>query len=76
MVRCSVACAEAWNKNPYAPNAVSRAMKAMLSKIARGSGFTMLVSLSTCPTRPAWDYLLRFNLARLVLGLCSGELKS
>ena len=67
---------EAWNKNPYAPNAASHAMKAMLSKIARGTGLTILVSLSTFPTRPAWDYLVSFNLARLVLGLCSGGLKS
>ena len=51
MIMGSVACMEVWNKNPYAPNAPSHAMKAMLSKIARGSGFTILVSLSTCLRR-------------------------
>ena len=46
-----MACIEACQKNKYAPNAASHAMKAMLSKITGGSGFTILVSLSTCPRR-------------------------
>ena len=56
-----MACIELWNKNPYAPNAVSHAMKAMLSKIARGSGFTMRALPSICLAVLNWDLSLNLS---------------
>ena len=56
-----MACIELWNKNPYAPNAASHAMKAMLSKITRGSGFTMLVLPSICLAVLNWGLSLNLS---------------
>ena len=56
-----MACIEACQKNPYAPNAAGHAMKAMLSKIDRGSGFTMRALPSICLAVLNWDLSLNLS---------------